>query len=218
MGEKGMNAVVVGLFDDPRHRFAISACRWIRGSPLRREMKQLMAAYQDQLKQMGFARLGAQPRAASASKGQRRLRGLEGLREVPRGFGQGMDAKRPRRGVCDAGKFRPAAELRPGVRQLPRRRLDPGKFFPYKGGYASKEETPHLKNVGCEDCHGPGGPHTTAEKGKDAELQKKMQQDRPHHEGGGGRSALGKGNCYTCHDGDNSPDFKFENLLSADRA
>ena len=27
------------------------------------------------------------------------------------------------------------------------------------GGFVSLEETPHLKNAGCEVCHGPGGEH-----------------------------------------------------------
>ncbi len=28
------------------------------------------------------------------------------------------------------------------------------------GGFISAEETPHLKNAGCEVCHGPGSLHT----------------------------------------------------------
>ena len=28
------------------------------------------------------------------------------------------------------------------------------------GGFVSLEETPHLKNAGCEVCHGPGAEHT----------------------------------------------------------
>ena len=36
------------------------------------------------------------------------------------------------------------------------------KFFPYESGYLSHKHTPHLMNVGCEDCHGPGEKHVAA--------------------------------------------------------
>ena len=31
--------------------------------------------------------------------------------------------------------------------------------YDYESGYISEEKTPHLKNVGCEYCHGPGSKH-----------------------------------------------------------
>ena len=31
--------------------------------------------------------------------------------------------------------------------------------YEYESGYISEEETPHLKDVGCENCHGPGSKH-----------------------------------------------------------
>jgi hypothetical protein len=31
--------------------------------------------------------------------------------------------------------------------------------YEYESGYVSEEKTPHLKNVGCENCHGPGSKH-----------------------------------------------------------
>jgi len=82
---------------------------------------------------------------------------------------------------------------------------NPGKFFPYVGGYESEKKTPHLINVGCEDCHGPGEKHATAELGNNVELQKKLRKTVVVT-----KAESKKQQCYTCHDLDNSPDFDFD--------
>lgn len=74
---------------------------------------------------------------------------------------------------------------------------------PYLTGYADMKATPHLANVGCESCHGPGSNHATAELGSDSELQTRL------------RDAIRVGDnvkqiCFSCHDDDNSPSFEFE--------
>jgi hypothetical protein len=38
------------------------------------------------------------------------------------------------------------------------------------GGFVSPEKTPHLKNAGCEVCHGPGSSHVITEKPTDIKL------------------------------------------------
>ena len=86
----------------------------------------------------------------------------------------------------------------------------PSRFFPYQGGYESPEKTPHLENVGCEDCHGPGQGHVVAEKGKDEKLQKKMQLAVRITKEEAADPLSGKQNCFSCHDGDNSPQFDFK--------
>ena len=75
--------------------------------------------------------------------------------------------------------------------------------IPYKGGYADPKTTPHLLNVGCESCHGPGGNHITAEIGNNNTLKEQI------------RSSMKLGDtvkqvCYSCHDADNSPNFDFD--------
>jgi hypothetical protein len=87
---------------------------------------------------------------------------------------------------------------------------DPGRFFPYQSGYESAEKTPHLKNVGCEDCHGPGEFHVAAENGHNVALQKKLQKAMRITQAEASDPRSGRQNCFTCHDGDNSPDFEFK--------
>ncbi len=58
------------------------------------------------------------------------------------------------------------------------------------GGYTTETETPHLRNVQCESCHGPGSKHlrNTQEKGYGATTEL---------------------TCRKCHDGANSPKFDY---------
>lgn len=75
--------------------------------------------------------------------------------------------------------------------------------FPYAGGFLDMEKTPHLANVGCESCHGPGSKHIEAELGDDETLQETIRGEM--HLGDGAEKM-----CQTCHDEDNSPDFEFK--------
>ena len=77
------------------------------------------------------------------------------------------------------------------------------QHFPYIEGFQSEEKSPELLNVGCESCHGPGERHIAAELDDDETTQEKIRNSM----------RLGddvKNVCYSCHDGDNSPEFDFE--------
>jgi hypothetical protein len=63
------------------------------------------------------------------------------------------------------------------------------------GGFKSESETPHLKNAGCEVCHGPGSIHIESEDPDDL---------------GGDVSLDG---CKTCHNPDRVASFNFKPML-----
>jgi hypothetical protein len=64
--------------------------------------------------------------------------------------------------------------------------------FGKPGGYSFAAPAPHLENVGCETCHGRGGPHLS-----------------PDFVGEGGYAAV----CVTCHDQKHSLGFDYETFL-----
>ena len=75
--------------------------------------------------------------------------------------------------------------------------------FPYVDGFVTAEKTPHLMNVGCESCHGPGEKHVAAELGDDEAAMEAIRA-------GMRLGSAVKTTCYSCHDGDNSPEFDFD--------
>ncbi len=64
-----------------------------------------------------------------------------------------------------------------------------------EGGFVSEEKTPHLKNPGCEVCHGPGSAHVESGDPEDIVLE------------------MGMENCNICHSSDRVNDFNFKPLL-----
>jgi hypothetical protein len=82
---------------------------------------------------------------------------------------------------------------------------EPQKYFPFKGGFESIAATTHLKQNGCENCHGPGSRHAAIESGEmdatPAEKTKAREQMRVTI------AQAKKTTCIACHDLDNSPDY-----------
>jgi hypothetical protein len=135
VGHKGTHAIVLGFYDEPQKTVryqSVPLDSRFKASP---EMKLLMAAYQDQLKALGFAGLG--------------------LRAAPQ----------------------PQKETN-------------GKF---------------VGSAKCESCHGPGEKHVAAESGSSEALMQKFRIAVRLT-----KADAKKSFCVSCHDGDNSPDFKFE--------
>ncbi len=64
-----------------------------------------------------------------------------------------------------------------------------------KGGFVSEEQTPELKNAGCEVCHGPGSLHVESEDPDDIVREVTMEK------------------CTTCHNKNRVNAFDFKPLL-----
>jgi Cytochrome c554 and c-prime len=71
--------------------------------------------------------------------------------------------------------------------------------FEYTSGYKSAALTPLLKNVQCENCHGPGSKHVAEPTVKAHRIPMRVTREQAD------KNRL----CYQCHDEDNSPKFNF---------
>jgi hypothetical protein len=203
VGEKAMAAVVLGIYDEaPRLRYqrVLFDSRY----PASPQIKTLFAAYQGQLKELGLAGLGV--RAAPYPR-----------RDVLGPFvGSAKCESCHEESYKSWKKSGHAKAYETLVKADPPRNSDPEcischvtgwhptEYFPYQGGFLSKEKTPPLTDVGCESCHGAGGAHCEAEIESDKALQQKLQKAMVVT-----KAEAEKHLCMTCHDLDNSPAFDF---------
>jgi hypothetical protein len=63
------------------------------------------------------------------------------------------------------------------------------------GGFKSESETPHLKNAGCEVCHGPGSTHVETNDPEDI------------------KGDLTAKDCEKCHNSDRVGAFRYKPLI-----
>lgn len=87
---------------------------------------------------------------------------------------------------------------------------DPKQFQRYESGFLSAAATAQLKGNQCENCHGPGSKHVAAER-EFKKTKKETDELLTLREARHLDLELAKARvCYSCHDGDNSPDFDFK--------
>jgi hypothetical protein len=206
VGQKAMYVGVVGFFDDAKTpvryesvpldaRFADSA-----------EMLKLLANYQEQLKELGLAELGAKAQPHPSGKrfvgtakcGECHTKAYKTWTETTHSHATDSLVKPPNSRGSIARHYDPEC-LSCHVTGW-----EPQKFYPYDSGYLSLEKTPQLTHNGCENCHGPGSAHVAAESGEgnpsDASIAK-LRESMKLPLGGAAEK------CIECHDIDNSPDF-----------
>ncbi len=203
-GSKGMYAGLVGLYADKPMAYArVPLTHEFVDAP---EMRQLMADYQDQLRDVGLASLGLKPIPHPSG---RKYVGSEKCGEC-------------HKTAFDIWEGTPHFDATEHLVKPPKERSDvarhfdpeclschvtgwnPQNYYPYESGFLSLEKSAHLTGNGCENCHGPGADHSAAEAldaGVSADrLEKLRDQMKLAYDDA-------REKCMVCHDIDNSPDF-----------
>ncbi len=207
VGHKGMYAIVLGLYDDPsqtRYQRVPLDARFVDS----KRMIQIMAAYQDQLKQLGLEGLGLKPAkhvsgetfVGSQVCGDCHTKAYAIWKDTP--HAHALDT---------LANLDPSRQFDPECLSCHVTGWEPQKYFPFIGGYLNAGKTPLLAGNGCENCHGPGSAHVGAETGEmkasEADIERfrdEMRLSLATQEGR--RKAID--NCLQCHDIDNSIGFK----------
>jgi hypothetical protein len=205
VGEKGMNAIAVGLYDDPARPWRyqrVPLDSRFKNSP---DMRMLMESYQDQLKTLGFAGLGLRTVPHPQKKLLGNFVGSAKCEACHEASSRVWKKSGHARAFQTLASLKPPRDFDPECISCHVIGWHPQDCFPYEGGYANLEATPNLINVGCESCHGPGGAHVAAEQADDEKVQGTLRRAMAVT-----KEEAQQRMCGTCHDGDNSPDFKFE--------
>jgi len=204
VGTKCMDAIVLGFYDDASQPVRYQRVPLDSRFPNAEEVKLLMTQYQEQLKQLGLEGLGIRP----APNPRAELLGGYVGSEKCKSCHEASYKVWKNSGHAHAWKtlveVDPPRNFDPECISCHVTGWHPTGYFPYESGFLSEEKTPHLVDVGCEACHGPGEKHVEAEMGSDLELQEKLYQAMRVTNKQAEESL-----CVSCHDLDNSPDFNF---------
>jgi hypothetical protein len=218
VGQQSMYAIVLGFYDDPAHPVRDQRVPLDSRFPSSSDMKRLMTDYQDQLKNR------------IQSEGLEEGLAIRTLplpdKDLTGGFIGSAKCQSCHEPSYDVWKKSGHAKgWRTLVKLDPPRNFDPEcischvvgwspqNYRPLESGFSSQEETPHLINVGCETCHGPGEAHANAEAGSDADLQERLRKavkiTIEESKAAVDTAVSDKQPCRNCHDGENSPGFDF---------
>ena len=205
-GEKGMNVIVLGFYNDPqnpvRYQRVPLDSRFDTAPEITLVMRNYQAKLQNLMQGAPQKARPTHPRAELLGK----FVGSQKCKECHEGSYK-MWLKTPHAQAWETlkSKTNPPRTFDPECISCHTVGWNTTQFFPYESGFQSEKETPQLINVGCESCHGPGEKHCLAEKGKDVVLQKQLEDAVTVT-----KEEAEKRQCFTCHDGDNSPDFDFK--------
>lgn len=213
LGHKGMYAAVLGYYGpgDQSWRYQRVPLDSRFGDSL--EMRQLMAAYQSQLQDLGLEGLGLRPvihpRGGKSGDPRGQFAGAASCADC-HPTAHGIWSRTPHAHATDSlvKKSVPPRQFDPECLSCHVTGWKPQEYIPYETGFVSLETTPHLAGNSCENCHGPAAAHVAAERARGKELnlaarnqmRAELQLTR----------ATAKQLCEQCHDEDNSPEFDFD--------
>lgn len=209
VGHKGMYCIVLGIYDDTKTPVRYQRVALDSRFSTAAEMQQLMAAYQDQLHDLGWEGLGlkavAHPRTKGAVEGSGQFVGGESCKDCHTKAWEVWQNSPHAHATESLVKADPPRQFDAECISCHATGWNPQEYFPYATGFESLKRTPHLAGNSCENCHGPGGAHVAAEAASDEALRDeqrrliKLTYDEAKN-----------GMCQKCHDLDNSPEFNFE--------
>ena len=198
------------MFDDPRQPLRYQRVTLDSRFPASPEMGALMSAYQGQLKDLGLSGLGIRPLPHPLKPFNGDFVGTDACTKCHEESYRVWKKSPHSRAFATLQNVNPPRNFDPECISCHTVGWHPTKFFPYQSGYLSEKETPKLVNVGCENCHGPGQLHVQAENHgtKAQQLAARKTVVITKEEAADPNSR--KQNCWSCHDLDNSPEFKFD--------
>ena len=206
VGHKGMFAVVLGFYDNPKQPMLYQRVALDSRYAASDRMKELMQQYQSQLSLLGLEGLGVRPiphpRAAGHDKIWGEFAGVKSCKDChPTAYKIWKNSKHAQ--ATEAlKKADPQRIFDPECLSCHVTGWNPQEFFPYASGFVSPEATPDLVGNTCENCHGPCAAHNAAENGKDyAKREEQRAIVRLT------KAQAEQNVCIKCHDLDNSPNF-----------
>jgi hypothetical protein len=209
VGHKGMYAVAIGWFKDPkvpvRYQVVPLDARFADAP----EMQQVLAAYQYQLQESGWDGLGLQaavhPRATRPGDLSGRFAGSQACGDCHTRAYEKWQHTPHAHATQTLAELDPPRLYDPECISCHATGWQPQKYTPYHTGFDSLKKTPLLAGNGCENCHGPGQAHIEAENGSDEALQARLRQQMRVS-----RAMARDRLCGQCHDEDNDPGYNPE--------
>lgn len=214
VGEKGMNAIVLGFYDDPQNpvrdqRVPLDS-RFLQSAVV----KKLMRQYQEGLQYAGLDGLGVGEMSYPDKDLLGKFVGTDKCKSCHEESYRVWKKSGHAKAWATLTDADPPRNFDPECISCHVVGWSPQNFRPFESGFLSEEGTPHLINTGCETCHGPGEAHVKAEQGADFELQEKLQKAAvitlEESRQAVSNAITNKQPCRNCHDLDNSPEFDFD--------